>query len=182
MLNFRRAARLLWPFPDPGPADLAAGVRLPIAMPVLPMPAPRPAVADPAPAPIAKPPRRAVKAHEAVMGFTVWMREWGWVGWFPSGEVLEFYRWYSAEENLEEINAELLLERLASAPGVSRDRLRLRGTKVKRLVEIRKQLGGVDRATLYRIATAEEMAERTRRAGAKGRRTPEPLPLLLRAA
>lgn len=101
--------------------------------------------------------RRAVNTHEAVMRFLSWMRDHGLVGWQLDDDVAEAYRWFSAEEGLEEIGRDVLLERVSAAPGVVKQRRRLLGATDPALVRILRR--GRERALLYRIASVEEMAE-----------------------
>lgn len=124
------------------------------AAPPLPEPPPKPArtVA----------PRRAVNPHEAVMRFCVWMRDWGFVGWHPADDIVEFYQWFCDDEGLEEMGHDLLRERFACAPGVTRERRRLNGTTDKEMVRIKRCLGGADRAMLYRVSSHEELAEQAK--------------------
>lgn len=130
--------------------------------------------------------RRPVAPHEAVMRLLAWMRDHGFEGWHTAGDMLEFYEWFSDEESLETINHDLLLERLAAAPGAERARKRLLGVTEPALVRIRDRLG-VERPTLYRIASHEEMAEAAaaetaRREAARARRRPAEAAPLRKAA
>lgn len=113
-------------------------------------------------------PRRAVNPHEAVMLFCGWLRDHEFVGWHPADDIVGFYQWFCADEGLEEMNHDLIRERFASAPGVTRERRRLNGTSDKEMVRIKKRLGGADRAMLYRVASHEELAEEAK----SGKRRP----------
>lgn len=113
-------------------------------------------------------PRHAINPHEAVMRFCSWMREWGFEGWHPSEDVIGFYQWFSADAGLEEIDHGLLLERVATAPWITRERKRLNGQQFAR---IKRRLGGAERAVLYRVASAEEMAEAAKAGRCKAKQT-----------
>ena len=129
--------------------------------------------------------RRHINPHEAVMRFGVWMRDWGFVGWQPADDIVGFYQWFCDEEGLEEMNHDLLRERFASAPGVTRERRRLNGTSDREMLRIKRRLGGADRAMLYRVSSHEELAEQAKsrkrgprpaRAGRKAGNKPKTVP------
>lgn len=100
--------------------------------------------------------RRLVNPHEAALRFAGWMRDHGFVGWHCCDDVVDLYRWFSAEEGLEEMRADLLFERFDAVPGVVRDRRRLAGATDPEMQRLRRRVG--NRGTLYRVASAEEMA------------------------
>lgn len=142
-----------------------------------------PPLPEPPPEPARSATRRAVNPHEAVMRFCSWMRDWGFVGWHPAADIVGFYQWFCDEEGLEEMSHDLLRERFACAPGVTRERRRLNGTTDKEMVRIKRRLG--DRAMLYRVASHEELAElaksrkrgtRPARAGRKAGNKPKTVP------
>lgn len=109
-------------------------------------------------------PRRAQNPHEAVLRFAAWLREGEFAGWHTAEDIVEFYQWHCEAEGLEELQHDLLRERFASAPGVTRERRRLASATAPELVRIRRRMGGADRAMLYRVASAEEMAEAAEKA------------------
>lgn len=102
-------------------------------------------------------PRRAINRHEATMLFCAWMRDWGFVGWYPAVEVLECYREFCAEYWLEDMGDQPLLEMFQRAPGVTKQRHRLGGAKDVHLKRICREHG--ERVVLYRVSSHEEMAE-----------------------
>lgn len=140
---------------EPSPIDLVACTDPPLAEPP-----PKPTRSGG--------PRRQINPHEAVMRFCSWMGDWGFVGWHPADDIVGFYQWFCEEEGLEEMNHDLLRERFACAPGVTRERRRLNGTTDKEMVRIKKRLAGADRAMLYRVASREELAEQAK----SGKRRP----------
>jgi len=106
--------------------------------------------------------RRRIAQHEAVQRFAQWLREEGYDGWHSAADVLGFYRWWAQVASVEEMCPEQLWERLASAPGVVRERLRIASTTDPDMVRLRKRLerqpeGSKRRPTLYRIASEMEM-------------------------
>lgn len=118
--------------------------------------------------------RRAVGIDEQVARFCDWMRDHELVGWHPVEDVVGFYTWFAHEERLEEVNLDALRERLAAAPGVTRERRRLNATTDPHLQRIRRRLGGVDRPMLYRFDSHEEMAAAAAEASASPRRRARP--------
>lgn len=126
---------------------------------------------EPAPPSAAQPRRRAIANDAAVARFCAWWRDWDFAGWHTAADVVSFYRWFAHDERLEEMHADLLLELLAAAPGVSRERRRLTATSDAQIKRIRRRLG-VDRVMLYRVDSHEELAERAAAAkvSARGKR------------
>lgn len=118
--------------------------------------------------------RRRIAPHEAVQRFAQWLREEGYDGWHSAADVLGFYRWWAQVAAVEEMCPEQLWERLASAPGVVRERLRIASTTDPDMVRLRKRLarqpeGSKQRPTLYRIASEMEMEMAAREAVAATR-------------
>jgi len=110
--------------------------------------------------------RRAINAHDAVMRFAAWMRQWEFTGWHEDKLIIETYRWFCDHEQVEAMDDDQLLSRFGASPGVVKDRRRLNGAVDPGLVMIRRrlisrgELNADGRAYLYYVMTADEMAAR----------------------
>lgn len=119
--------------------------------------------------PAATPPRivrRAINAHDAVMRFAAWMRQWEFTGWHEDKLIIETYRWFCDHEKVEAMDDDQLLSRFGASPGVIKERRRLNGAvdpglmMIRRRLMARGELNADGRAYLYYVMTAEEMAAR----------------------
>lgn len=104
--------------------------------------------------------RRAVNTHEQMMRFAVWLRASGYVdpdsNLILHADVVAAYEVWTDEAGIEPVDALTLLNRFEGLPGVERVRTR----KLTRTWAIR--LKGKAKAMAYRVAPAEELAERAR--------------------
>lgn len=101
--------------------------------------------------------RTAFVAKEKIMQrFVQWMIENEYSGWYTPGQVYEGFQEFAFDQRLEEISRDAFLSMLAVEPGVIKRRPYVQKNETYK--HLRKALKGQDRATVYRIPTAAELA------------------------
>lgn len=108
--------------------------------------------------------------------FVEWMRVEGYEGWHTDGDMLEFYGMFCGETGVAPLDLITVLGAIKTQPGIEWHRKRINAAVEPKLRLIRKYFAdGMDKVSLYRISSAEEMAARSWRAGGRERSNSKPL-------
>lgn len=106
-----------------------------------------------------RPPRHRhadISKEKVIAKFVAWMIAEDYCGWYTPRQIYESYQEFAWEHSLEEVDFHSFLSMLAAEPGVLKRRPYIQKNETYR--HLRAALKGQERATVYRIPTAQELA------------------------